>query len=171
MINIICLTILTITYLLCLQAPMAVIGLTCRMDAISLFEKRVRSRFSHRQIYLLTKPDFDNFSDNFKRLLCIEPDKGLKTIYARNWNKSIQDLMVDPSVKETLKKIFNLNSKFRFLQNILVLVPISDLNSIENLPKDSFGTVVDFVRIVEYFTELFNSLNSPYNFSRFHDSL
>jgi len=114
-------------YLLCLQAPMAVIGLTCRMDAISLFEKRVRSRFSHRQIYLLTKPDFDNFTDNFERLLCIEAEKGLKTIYARNWNKSIQDLMADPSVEGTLKKIFNLNSKFRFLQNILVLILTSHL--------------------------------------------
>lgn len=106
---------------------MAVIGLTCRMDAISLFEKRVRSRFSHRQIYLLTKPDFDNFTDNFERLLCIEAEKGLKTIYARNWNKSIQDLMADPSVEGTLKKIFNLNSKFRFLQNILVLILTSHL--------------------------------------------
>jgi len=109
------------------QAPMAVIGLTCRMDAISLFEKRVRSRFSHRQIYLLTKPDFDNFTDNFERLLCIEAEKGLKTIYARNWNKSIQDLMADPSVEGTLKKIFNLNSKFRFLQNIL-FVAVSRLD-------------------------------------------
>jgi len=109
------------------QAPMAVIGLTCRMDAISLFEKRVRSRFSHRQIYLLTKPDFDNFSENFKRLLCIEAEKGLKTIYARNWNKSIQDLLADPSVEGTLKKIFNLNSKFRFIQNIL-FVAISHLD-------------------------------------------
>ena len=100
---------------------MAVIGLTCRMDAISLFEKRVRSRFSHRQIYLLTKPNLDNFSANFERLLHLEAGKELKTIYARNWNKSIQDLMVDPSVHATLKKIFNLNSRFRLLQNVLVI--------------------------------------------------
>jgi len=109
------------------QAPMAVIGLTCRMDAISLFEKRVRSRFSHRQIYLLTKPNLDNFSANFERLLHLEAGKELKTIYARNWNKSIQDLMVDPSVHATLKKIFNLNSRFRLLQNVLFLA-ISQLD-------------------------------------------
>lgn len=30
--------------------PMAVIGLTCRLDVMDLFEKRVKSRFSHRQV-------------------------------------------------------------------------------------------------------------------------
>jgi origin recognition complex subunit 4 len=34
------------------QAPICVVGLTCRLDVMELFEKRVKSRFSHRQIFL-----------------------------------------------------------------------------------------------------------------------
>lgn len=34
------------------QAPICVMGLTCRLDVIELLEKRVKSRFSHRQIFL-----------------------------------------------------------------------------------------------------------------------
>lgn len=34
------------------QAPICVIGLTRRNDVIELLEKRVKSRFSHRQIFL-----------------------------------------------------------------------------------------------------------------------
>ncbi|CAH8522168.1 unnamed protein product [Schistosoma turkestanicum] len=39
----------------CCQSPesrICVIGLTCRLDIMELLEKRVKSRFSHRQIYL-----------------------------------------------------------------------------------------------------------------------
>lgn len=37
------------------QAPICVIGLTRRYDVIELLEKRVKSRFSHRQIFLLNE--------------------------------------------------------------------------------------------------------------------
>ena len=30
------------------QAPICVLGITCRLDVIELLEKRVKSRFSHR---------------------------------------------------------------------------------------------------------------------------
>lgn len=99
---------------------MAVIGLTCRMDAISLFEKRVRSRFSHRQIYLLVKPDFQRYKETFVSLLRLQPTRGLKAIYVRSWNKSADDLAQDPLVQGSLKKVFYLNPKLRLLQNILV---------------------------------------------------
>ncbi|KAK4002450.1 hypothetical protein OUZ56_004278 [Daphnia magna] len=108
------------------QAPMAVIGLTCRMDAISLFEKRVRSRFSHRQIYLLVKPDFQKYSETFVSLLRLQQSRELKAIYVRSWNKSVEDLAQDPLVQGSLKKVFNLNPKLRLLQNIL-LVALSRL--------------------------------------------
>ncbi|VDP65847.1 unnamed protein product [Schistosoma curassoni] len=39
----------------CCQSPesrICIIGLTCRLDVMELLEKRVKSRFSHRQIYL-----------------------------------------------------------------------------------------------------------------------
>lgn len=34
------------------QAPICVVGVTCRIDVVQLLEKRVKSRFSHRQMFL-----------------------------------------------------------------------------------------------------------------------
>ncbi len=39
------------------RAPICVLGVTSRLDVIELLEKRVKSRFSHRQIFLLPKSD------------------------------------------------------------------------------------------------------------------
>lgn len=111
---------------------MAVIGLTCRMDAISLFEKRVRSRFSHRQIYLLCKPNVDNFQKIFQNMLSIQMIRGLKAMYVRSWNKSIEDLMNEPLVQGTLRKLFYMNARPRLLQNILVSLSFYDSNIIDS---------------------------------------
>lgn len=48
------------------QAPICVLGLTCRLDILELFEKRVKSRFSHRQIFLF--PGDNQFSDRIEIL-------------------------------------------------------------------------------------------------------
>lgn len=39
------------------HTPICVIGLTRRYDVIELLEKRVKSRFSHRQIFLFNEND------------------------------------------------------------------------------------------------------------------
>lgn len=52
------------------QAPICVIGLTRRYDVIELLEKRVKSRFSHRQIFLFNETnDCDEFAKVFLNLL------------------------------------------------------------------------------------------------------
>lgn len=52
------------------QAPICVIGLTRRYDVIELLEKRVKSRFSHRQIFLFNEiNDSDEFAKVFLSLL------------------------------------------------------------------------------------------------------
>lgn len=48
------------------QAPICVIGLTRRYDVIEMLEKRVKSRFSHRQIFLFNEMnDCDEFAKVF----------------------------------------------------------------------------------------------------------
>lgn len=59
------------------QAPLCVIGLTRRDDVIELLEKRVKSRFSHRQIFLFAHRD-DN-RDPFVELLKL-PTKAVSII-------------------------------------------------------------------------------------------
>uniref|UniRef100_A0A1B0A7I8 Origin recognition complex subunit 4 n=1 Tax=Glossina pallidipes TaxID=7398 RepID=A0A1B0A7I8_GLOPL len=61
------------------QAPVCILGITCRLDVIELLEKRVKSRFSHRQIFLF--PNADDFSvyvKLFEALLKIPNERELK---------------------------------------------------------------------------------------------
>lgn len=61
------------------QAPICVLGVTCRLDVVELLEKRVKSRFSHRQVFIF--PNSDNFKEYMKlfaNLLTIPSDKELK---------------------------------------------------------------------------------------------
>lgn len=59
------------------QAPICVLGLSCRLDVVQLLEKRVKSRFSHRQIFLYpnnSNAEFEQFLEYFKKLLMLSPD-------------------------------------------------------------------------------------------------
>ncbi|XP_060808634.1 origin recognition complex subunit 4 [Amyelois transitella] len=54
------------------QAPMCVLGITNRLDVMELLEKRVKSRFSHRHIFLFPNEDSGELRspiDNFKQVL------------------------------------------------------------------------------------------------------
>ncbi|POI23837.1 hypothetical protein CIB84_012415, partial [Bambusicola thoracicus] len=71
------------------QTPVTVIGLTCRQDILELLEKRVKSRFSHRRIYLLNSFSFKQYIRIFKEQLSLPaefPDK----VFAQKWNSNIQ---------------------------------------------------------------------------------
>lgn len=45
------------------KAPVAVIGLTTKVDVTEMLEKRVKSRFSHRYVYVPLPKSLDTFSD------------------------------------------------------------------------------------------------------------
>lgn len=58
------------------QAPICVLGLTCRLDVIELLEKRVKSRFSHRQIFLFSPAqDWQEKLDLFRGMLLLPAAK------------------------------------------------------------------------------------------------
>ncbi|KAH8370825.1 hypothetical protein KR093_005118 [Drosophila rubida] len=61
------------------QAPICVLGVTCRLDVIELLEKRVKSRFSHRQVFLFPSANqFEEYSALFQELISIPSSKELK---------------------------------------------------------------------------------------------
>ncbi|XP_053686706.1 origin recognition complex subunit 4 [Sabethes cyaneus] len=74
------------------QAPICVLGITARLDVIELLEKRVKSRFSHRQIFLL--PMEDNFAGRvqlFGTLLKLPTEKEMKEYNTATKLKSQQN--------------------------------------------------------------------------------
>ncbi|XP_012885733.1 PREDICTED: origin recognition complex subunit 4 isoform X2 [Dipodomys ordii] len=102
------------------QTPVAVIGLTCRLDILELLEKRVKSRFSHRQIHLMNSFGFPQYIKIFKEQLSLPaefPDK----LFAEKWNENVQRLSEDRSVQEVLQKQFNVSKNLRSLHMLLML--------------------------------------------------
>ncbi|CAH6788630.1 origin recognition complex subunit 4 isoform X2 [Phodopus roborovskii] len=102
------------------QTPVAVIGLTCRLDILELLEKRVKSRFSHRQIHLMNSFDFPQYIKIFKEQLSL-PAEFPNKVFAERWNENNQCLSEDPTVCEVLQKLFNVNKNLRSLNMLLML--------------------------------------------------
>lgn len=57
------------------KAPIAVLGLTTKIDITESFEKRVKSRFSHRYVHLSLAKSLMAFQDICKSALLIQPEE------------------------------------------------------------------------------------------------
>ncbi|NXK69772.1 ORC4 protein, partial [Sylvietta virens] len=102
------------------QTPVTVIGLTCRQDILELLEKRVKSRFSHRQIYLMNSFDFKQYIKIFKKQLSLPaefPDES----FAQKWNNNVQHLSEDKAVQDVLQNLFHHTKDLRSLHFLLML--------------------------------------------------
>ncbi|NXY81788.1 ORC4 protein, partial [Alcedo cyanopectus] len=102
------------------QTPVTIIGLTCRQDVLELLEKRVKSRFSHRQIYLLNSFDFKQYMRIFKEQLYLRvklPDE----CFTQKWNNNIQCLSEDRTVQGVLQNLFDHTKDLRSLNSLLML--------------------------------------------------
>lgn len=91
---------------------MAVIGLTCRLDALDLLEKRVKSRFSHRQIYLFSTATFDGFMEMAKDTFIV---KGF-----RDFNTAVEELFNNPVMIGIVRKIYDVSKDIRLFHKIAV---------------------------------------------------
>nr|XP_022335108.1 origin recognition complex subunit 4-like isoform X2 [Crassostrea virginica] len=121
------------------QAPICVVGITCRLDMIELLEKRVKSRFSHRQIHLFNSQTFQDFIVIFKNLLQLDakfPDQ----TFSGSWNHHIEQLTTDPTVLDVLRQQFEFTKDVRALQQLL-MYPVCQLS--EMSPTLSVSSFVE----------------------------
>ncbi|NXI02060.1 ORC4 protein, partial [Pachycephala philippinensis] len=102
------------------QTPVTVIGLTCRQDVLELLEKRVKSRFSHRQIYLMNSFDFKQYIKIFKKQLSLPAEFPDET-FAQKWNNNVQHLSEDKTVQDVLQNLFHHTKDLRSLHLLLML--------------------------------------------------
>lgn len=56
------------------KAPIAVLGLTTRIDVVESLEKRVKSRFSHRYVYLSLPKSLPAYRDVCKQGLTVDDE-------------------------------------------------------------------------------------------------
>ncbi|KAM9123853.1 origin recognition complex subunit 4 [Pangshura tecta] len=102
------------------QTPVTVIGLTCRQDILELLEKRVKSRFSHRQIYLMNSFDFKQYLRIFKEQLYLPAEFPYKP-FIQKWNKNVQSLSEDRTVQDMLQNHFHYSKDLPSLHMLLML--------------------------------------------------
>ncbi|KAI9798776.1 MAG: hypothetical protein M1833_004606 [Piccolia ochrophora] len=103
------------------KAPIAVIGVTTRVDVTDLLEKRVKSRFSHRHIHISLPKTFPMFLDICKQSLSITqsnqhelvlagPPKSIDSYLTltAEWNDFVQNLFdTDETFQTFLRSIFH----------------------------------------------------------------
>uniref|UniRef100_A0A6Q2YNH4 Origin recognition complex subunit 4 n=1 Tax=Esox lucius TaxID=8010 RepID=A0A6Q2YNH4_ESOLU len=154
------------------QAPVAVIGLTCRLDVLELLEKRVKSRFSHRQIHLLSSLSFRQYLDNVILQLSLPPDFADAKFF-EEWNDSIKVLCKDKSVVDVLEKHYNSSKDFRSLHLLLVKEFFKNIlqhNSSYNLCSFIPGlSVLELCLIIamKHLSDIYEG--EPFNFQMVHN--
>ncbi|XP_054828686.1 origin recognition complex subunit 4 isoform X2 [Eublepharis macularius] len=143
------------------QTPIAVIGLTCRLDILELMEKRVKSRFSHRQIYLMNSFDFKKYVNFCKEQLSLPPEFAEKN-FAQKWNKNVQHLFEDKIMQDVLQDQFHYSKDLRSLYMLLMLalssvtsshpyISTSDILEASKLCRvDSKANIVHGLSVLEF---------------------
>lgn len=142
------------------QTPVCVIGITCRLDVIELLEKRVKSRFSHRQLHLFNSLSFPEYQQLFTTLLRLGEDFPDQKA-AEKWNANIKVLCEDKSVVDILRRQYQYSKDVRSLQQ-LMMYPVCrlseehpDLNpadfqeALQLLTTDSKAAMLHGVSILE----------------------
>lgn len=99
------------------------------MDVIELLEKRVKSRFSHRQIFLFLGQDENSEKSNLdyslsriQNYLKLPDDGNLKLNKSeiQHWNKALEKLLKEKKFKNCIQRIVDVDLSERTLKNILV---------------------------------------------------
>ncbi|CAB3986929.1 cyclin-dependent kinase 2 [Paramuricea clavata] len=108
------------------QNPVLVIGLTCRLDVVEHLEKRVKSRFSHRQIHFFNDFMFGDYIDIFRSIVAVPPRFSNK-ITAKAWNKTVKTLCEDSHFRDILYENYSYNKSIRGL-HALMTMPVSLLS-------------------------------------------
>ncbi|KAJ9481906.1 hypothetical protein VN97_g11550 [Penicillium thymicola] len=132
------------------KAPIAVIGLTTKVDVTEMLEKRVKSRFSHRYTYVPLPRSFETFSDiclgsldlsdaeivdiadelGSERTL-VESDKWNTLL--EGWKEYLKHLWNDKDFQFHLKRIYHQTKSAKEFFNS-ALLPISDLLQSVSVP-------------------------------------
>ncbi|KAI8985850.1 origin recognition complex subunit 4 C-terminus-domain-containing protein [Pilobolus umbonatus] len=118
------------------QNPMAVIGLTCRLDTLDLLEKRVKSRFSHRQIYVFPTSELTVFKEIAQSTLYLPETDA----YSEKFNETLDRLFQTPVLNEIIRSIFDLTKDMRMFHR-LCYEPVSNLG-----PSHPFLETSDFAK-------------------------
>ncbi|KAJ2823617.1 origin recognition complex subunit 4 [Coemansia erecta] len=132
------------------QTPIAVLGVTARIDVMDLLEKRVKSRFSHRQIYVHNVEDISEFTRIARTALCIDPTRDTRVVseaYAGQFNRRVEEILSSASVSQHIEGIFELCKDVRqllrtFASAVAQLTHTKPLLDVKNVESAIAGDAV-----------------------------
>ncbi|CAD5168481.1 unnamed protein product [Musa acuminata subsp. malaccensis] len=91
-----------------LTSQAVVIGVSCRLDADQLLEKRVRSRFSHRKL-LFVPPSREEIKRLLEYILYLPQDSGLPSKYITEFNSRVQNILNDKNFDKILDSLLDVD--------------------------------------------------------------
>lgn len=130
------------------ETPLCVLGITSRLDVIELLEKRIKSRFSSRQIFLFPSSDneiqvlLDEKTKIIKNLLSITKNEKIPSSFQKKWNGHISDLIESKRFQSVIERFLEIDISRASLNNSLVLI-------ISNLRKDD-----DIIKVTDFEEQL-----------------
>ena len=116
------------------STPLAVVGLTSRQDVMELMEKRVKSRFSHRQYFLFGPPTFEEYISIAHEIICP------KDLNYTSWSSHVKTVLnsSDNKIKVYLERVYNFNRSIRLLKNCLTWIVVNLESSYPEINVDVF---------------------------------
>merc|ERR1719270_484263 len=124
--------------------PICVIGLSSQIDVTELLEKRVKSRFSHRHLYLWPLKDSKAHLDLALQLLT------LNTEGSSTWDKEVKELLTTDAFANLIDSVYDIEKSLTVLKRILhsALTSMSK-NSSEHLEVVHLESAVKEVAMFE----------------------
>ncbi|WMV28306.1 hypothetical protein MTR67_021691 [Solanum verrucosum] len=95
-----------------------VVGVSCRLDADQLLEKRVRSRFSHRKLLFLP-PSREDLQKILQHALLLPTESSLPPQYVAAYNKKLLNTLSDDKFKDIIDSLCNFDATFNHLLRFL----------------------------------------------------
>ncbi|RMZ01640.1 hypothetical protein D0862_06293 [Hortaea werneckii] len=105
------------------KAPIAVLGLTTRVDVSESLEKRVKSRFSHRYVHLSLAKSFPAFVTTCKAVVTFrEDDSSIATAEGlKKWKDTVEALFSEEGMQTHLRRIYYTTKSISdFMASLLV---------------------------------------------------
>ncbi|KAK4552066.1 origin recognition complex subunit 4, partial [Recurvomyces mirabilis] len=88
------------------KAPIAVLGLTTKIDVSESLEKRVKSRFSHRYVHLGLAKSFAAYRESCKAALSISGDTDLAEATKKAWGELIDHFLSSDAAEQHLRRLY-----------------------------------------------------------------
>ncbi|TQD77795.1 hypothetical protein C1H46_036699 [Malus baccata] len=150
-----------------------VIGVSSRLDADMLLDKRVRSRFSHRKPLFLP-PAYEDIQRLLEHILLLPTDSSFPPDYAIVFNAKLQTILADKRFKEIVNTYLNLDSTVKHLLRYL-FPAVSDMDlesgmlSLENF-KTTLSNIqrhpkLKCIKVAEY-KSIHDSVKTADHFAR-----